>query len=148
MGNCSNISNSQTVALTAGTLTSGFCHTSLQTTYEEFIARTSAAITGDTATFVAGDDTPSSGDQGKLWWKQDSSNCNTPLGWMFYNTTTSAWENAHPVKDDEVTTAKILNNAVTDAKLASGANGIGTRTISTSAASGGSDGDIWYKVAT
>ena len=67
---------------------------------------------------------------------------------MFYNTTTSAWENAHPVKDDEVTTAKILNNAVTDAKLASGANGIGTRTISTSAASGGSDGDIWYKVAT
>jgi len=123
MGNCSNISNSQTVSLTAGTLTSGFCHTSLQTTYEEFIARTSAAITGDTATFVAGDDTPSSGDQGKLWWKQDSSNCNTPLGWMFYNTTTSAWENAHPVKDDEVTTAKILDNNVTLAKLEHGTEG-------------------------
>ena len=123
MGNCSNISNSQTVSLTAGTLTSGFCHTSLQTTYEEFIARTSAAITGDTATFVAGDDTPASGDQGKLWFKQDASSCDTPLGWLVYNTTTSTWVNAHPVKDDEVTTAKILDNNVTLAKLEDGTQG-------------------------
>jgi fermentation-respiration switch protein FrsA (DUF1100 family) len=30
--------------------------------------------------------------------------------------------------------------------LASGSNGIGTRTVSTAAPSGGSDGDIWYQV--
>lgn len=92
MGNCSNISNTQSVSLTAGTITSGFCHTSLQTTYEEFIARTTASLSGNLAGFVAGDDTPSASDQNKLWFKQDSSNCNNPLGWHFYNSSTSAWE--------------------------------------------------------
>lgn len=92
MGNCSNISNTQAVSLTAGTITSGFCHTSLQTTYEEFIARTTASLSGNLAGFVAGDDTPSASDQDKLWFKQDASNCNNPLGWHFYNSSTSAWE--------------------------------------------------------
>tara|TARA_Y100001973_G_C5203030_1_gene339275 strand:- start:2455 stop:3216 length:762 start_codon:yes stop_codon:yes gene_type:complete len=92
MGNCSNISNTQSVSLTAGTITSGFCHTSLQTTYEEFIARTTASLSGNLAGFVAGDDTPSASDQNKLWFKQDASNCNNPLGWYFYNSSTSAWE--------------------------------------------------------
>lgn len=92
MGNCSNISNTQSVSLTAGTITSGFCHTSLQTTYEEFIARTTASLSGNLAGFVAGDDTPSASDQNKLWFKQDASNCNNPLGWHFYNSSTSAWE--------------------------------------------------------
>lgn len=92
MGNCSNISNTQSVSLTAGTITSGFCHTSLQTTYEEFIARTTASLSGNLAGFVAGDDTPSSSDQDKLWYRQNASNCNDHLGWHFYNTTSSAWE--------------------------------------------------------
>lgn len=92
MGNCSNISNTQSVSLTAGTITSGFCHTSLQTTYEEFIARTTASLSGNLAGFVAGDDTPSASDQDKLWYRQNASNCNDPLGWHFYNTTSSAWE--------------------------------------------------------
>ena len=92
MGNCSNISNTQSVSLTAGTITSGFCHTSLQTTYEEFIARTTASLSGNLAGFVAGDDTPSASDQDKLWYRQSASNCNDHLGWHFYNTTSSAWE--------------------------------------------------------
>ena len=92
MGNCSNISNTQSVSLTAGTITSGFCHTSLQTTYEEFIARTTASLSGNLAGFVAGDDTPSASDQDKLWYRQNASNCNDHLGWHFYNTTSSAWE--------------------------------------------------------
>lgn len=92
MGNCSNISNTQSVSLTAGTITSGFCHTSLQTTYEEFIARTTASLSGNLAGFVAGDDTPSASDQDKLWYRQNASNCNDHIGWHYYNTSTSAWE--------------------------------------------------------
>jgi hypothetical protein len=46
-----------------------------------------------------------------------------------------------------VTTAGIADNAITSAKLAAGSNGYGVRTVSTSSPSGGSDGDIWYKVS-
>ena len=137
MGNCSNINNTQTVSLTSGTITSGFCHTSLQTTYEEFIARTSASLSGNVAAFTAGDDTPSASDQNKLWWKQDASNCNTPLGWFHYNTSNSSWENAHPVKDDEVTTAKILDSNVTTAKLADNA-------VTLAKLEDGTQGDLIY----
>ena len=132
MGNCSNISNTQSVSLTAGTITSGFCHTSLQTTYEEFIARTTASLSGNLAGFVAGDDTPSASDQDKLWYRQNASNCNDPLGWHFYNTTSSAWEVV----------------PVTDSMFPTGSNATGIKTISTASPSGGSSGDIWYKVAT
>ena len=58
-------------------------------------------------------------------------------------------------QSDIVDTAQIVDAAVTDAKIADGAvtsvkmdtttNGFGTRTVSTSDPSGGSDGDIWYK---
>ena len=91
MGNCSNISNTQTVSLSSGTITSGFCHTSLQTTYEEFIARTTASLSGNLAGFTAGDDTPDAGDQDKLWFKQNASDCNDALGWYYYNTTSTSW---------------------------------------------------------
>ena len=87
MGNCSNISTTQAVSLTAGTLTSGFCHTSLQSTYEEFINRTEAQLSRNVAGFVAGDDTPNEADQDKLWFKQDGSNCYAPLGWHYWNGT-------------------------------------------------------------
>ena len=92
MGNCSNITNSQTVALTAGTLTSGFCHSSLQSTFEEFVSKTTGSLSGNLAGFTAGDDTPAAGDQNKLWYKQDGTDCNKPGAWYFYNGTTSAWE--------------------------------------------------------
>ena len=98
MANCSNLLNTQSVSLTAGTLTAGFCHTNLQTTYEEFITKTTAAIsaggTTNVGSFTAGDDTPASGDQGKLWFKQNPSDCNAPLGWFHYNAGASpaAWE--------------------------------------------------------
>jgi hypothetical protein len=49
--------------------------------------------------------------------------------------------------DDAVTTSKIIDGAVTSAKMATTTNGYGTRTVSTSDPSGGSDGDIWYKVS-
>jgi hypothetical protein len=91
MGNCSNISNTQTVTLDHGTLTSGFCHNSLQTTYEEFIDRTTGSLGGNMAAFTAGDDTPASGDQDKLWMKQNASTC-VPEGWQWYNGSSSAWE--------------------------------------------------------
>ena len=45
------------------------------------------------------------------------------------------------IADDAITTAKIADDAVTDAKILS------KKTVSTSAPSGGSDGDVWYKVA-
>ena len=45
------------------------------------------------------------------------------------------------VLDANITTAKIANDNVTDAKILS------KKTVSTSAPSGGSDGDVWYKVA-
>ena len=91
MGNCSNITNTQTVTLASGTLTSGFCHNDLQTTYEEFISKTTGALGGNMAAFTAGDDTPASGDQDKLWMKQDASTC-VPEGWHWYNGSSSAWE--------------------------------------------------------
>jgi hypothetical protein len=47
--------------------------------------------------------------------------------------------------DDWVTTDRITDGAVTSAKMASTTNGYGTRTVSTSDPSGGSDGDVWYK---
>lgn len=101
MANCSNLLTSQSVSLTAGTLTEGFCHTSLQTTYEEFIARTTAAISaGGTTTlgsFTAGDDTPSASDQGKLWFKQDASDCNNIHGWHYYNAASSLANKWEPV---------------------------------------------------
>ena len=87
MGNCSNISNTQAVSLTAGTLTSGFCHTSLQTTYEEFINRTTAQLSQSVAGFVAGDETPNPNDQNKLWFKLDPNSCYAPLGWYYWNGT-------------------------------------------------------------
>lgn len=43
------------------------------------------------AAFTAGDDTPTSGDQGKLWMKQNASTC-LPEGWHWYNGNSSAWE--------------------------------------------------------
>jgi hypothetical protein len=49
------------------------------------------------------------------------------------------------IVDDAVTTAKIEDGAVTSVKMDTTTNGFGTRTVSTSDPSGGSDGDIWYK---
>ena len=98
MANSSNLLNTQSISLTAGTLTAGFCHTNLQTTYEEFISKTTAATeaggTTNVASFTAGDATPVSGDQGKLWFKQNPSDCNAPFGWYHYNAGASpaAWE--------------------------------------------------------
>jgi hypothetical protein len=48
------------------------------------------------------------------------------------------------IVDDAVTTAKIEDGAVTSVKMDTTTNGFGTRTVSTSDPSGGSDGDIWY----
>ena len=47
-----------------------------------------------------------------------------------------------------VDTAQIVSGAVTSAKLEANSNGKGTRTVSTSDPSGGSNGDIWYKYET
>lgn len=53
---------------------------------------------------------------------------------------------AADIATDAVETLKIRNGAVTSAKLETGSNGKGKRTVSTSTPSGGSDGDIWYVI--
>ena len=45
----------------------------------------------------------------------------------------------------QVATTPFVTTAITNAEPASGENGYGTRTISTSAPTGGSDGDIHYR---
>lgn len=45
-----------------------------------------------------------------------------------------------------VGTSDITDGSITSAKCATTINGYGTRTVSTSSPTGGSDGDIWYKV--
>lgn len=101
MPNCTAISNTQTVDLTAGTLTSGFCHETLQLTFNEFVAKTTGQLAGNMAAFTAGDDTPSGDDQDKLWFKQDGTPGNdcVPVdgGWHWYNANAApaAWESVH-----------------------------------------------------
>ena len=51
-------------------------------------------------------------------------------------------------QSDIVDTAQIVDAAVTSAKLEDNSNGKGTRTVSTSAPSGGANGDIWYRYTT
>lgn len=101
MPNCTAISNTQTVDLTAGTLTSGFCHETLQLTFNEFVSKTTGQLAGNMAAFTAGDDTPSGDDQDKLWFKQDGTPGNdcVPIdgGWHWYNANAApaAWEPVH-----------------------------------------------------
>ncbi len=49
-------------------------------------------------------------------------------------------------QSDIIGTPQIVDAAVTDAKIADGLNAKGTRTVSTSAPTGGANGDIWYRV--
>ena len=105
MPTCTAISNTQTVELSALTLTSGFCHSTLQLTHEEFVNRTTGQLAGNMAAFMAGDETPT--EQDKLWFKQDGTggaHC-VPVdgGWHWYNGNTAEWE---PVKEN-VTTSPI-----------------------------------------
>lgn len=103
MPTCTAIANTQTVELTAGTLTTDFCHETLQLTFDEFVSKTTGQLAGNMAAFTAGDDTPSGDDQDKLWFKQDGSggaDC-VPIegGWHWYNANAApaAWE---PVRED------------------------------------------------
>lgn len=98
MPNCNSISNTQTVTITGSTLTSGFCHTSLQSTFDEFITKTSGTLGSYNASFFAGDwdpDGPSgmppSENNSKLWFRVDANDCDKPLGWYMYSSDTSSW---------------------------------------------------------
>ena len=84
------------VTLTAGSLPGNFCHTSWQSTLNQFVSSTSVSFSGG-ALFTAGASTPSSSDQNKLWCKLDGSD--NVLGWYWYDG--DSWE-AVPVP---VTTA-------------------------------------------
>jgi hypothetical protein len=44
-----------------------------------------------------------------------------------------------------ITSSNITDGTIVSADISSSINGYGTRTVSTSAATGGSDGDVWYK---
>ena len=63
----------------------------------------------------------------------------------FAATTASAGTNTTQVATTQFTTSAITAN--NPAETGAGSNGYGTRTISTGAASGGSDGDIHYQVS-
>ena len=88
MPTCTTITNGATLAITAETLTAGFCHTSLQATHTEFAAKTTINHLG--SSFTSGITTPNSGDQDKLWMKLDSDS--RPLGWYYYDSCNSAWQ--------------------------------------------------------
>ena len=47
----------------------------------------------------------------------------------------------------DTNTTQVATTAYVQTEIGAGKNGHGDRTVSTSAASGGSDGDIWYQVA-
>jgi len=47
----------------------------------------------------------------------------------------------------DTNTTQVATTAYVQAEIGAGKNGHGDRTVSTSAASGGSNGDIWYQVA-
>ena len=51
-----------------------------------------------------------------------------------------------PTAAADTNTTQIATTAYVQTEIGSGTNAYGTRTVSTSAPSGGSDGDIWYKV--
>lgn len=82
------ITNDDNLTVTALTLTSGFCHTSLQDTHDEFAGKTQVANLG--AAFTASSATPGGTDNNKLWVKMDSTDSN-PLGFWFHETT-RGWE--------------------------------------------------------
>jgi|DEB0MinimDraft_10_1074344.scaffolds.fasta_scaffold00810_9 hypothetical protein len=58
---------------------------------------------------------------------------------------TTAMVQSALAQSDIVDTAQIVDGAVTSAKMDTTTNGFGTRTVSTSAPSGGANGDIWYR---
>ena len=47
----------------------------------------------------------------------------------------------------DTNTTQVATTAYVQTEIGAGKNGHGDRTVSTSAASGGSNGDIWYQVA-
>lgn len=79
------ITNDDNLAITSLDLSSGFCHTSLQTTHDEFNLKTTVANLG--AAVHVGTTSPATT---KLWVKVDGTG--NPTGLHFYNTLTSAWE--------------------------------------------------------
>jgi len=97
----------------------------------------STGATGATGpTGAAGPGVATAGSTGQVLLKNSGTNYDT------------AWGAVGPtgIANDAVTTIKILDANVTDAKLAAGLNGKGTRTVSSSAPTGGANGDVWYKV--
>ena len=53
-----------------------------------------------------------------------------------------------PTAAANTNTTQIATTAYVQTEIGSGTNAYGTRTVSTSAPSGGSDGDIWYRYET
>jgi len=89
--NCSNIADTISINITNTDLPPGFCHESMDATLDAFVVTMSATVDGNAASFTAGDGEPPQGDRNKLWFKQDGSSC-APLGWHWWNGTTTAWE--------------------------------------------------------
>ena len=77
------ITTGGTVTLTAGTLDSTFCHTTWQSTLDEFVDATSVSFNGG-ALFTASSSTPSSSDENKLWCKMAVGDADV-LGWYYYD---------------------------------------------------------------
>ena len=74
-----------TVTLTAGNLPTNFCHTSWQSTLNNFVSSTSVSFTNG-ALFAAGASAPTETD--RLWCKLDGSD--NVLGWYWYDG--DSWE--------------------------------------------------------
>ena len=139
--NCSDIATTTAVALNAGTLGTTFCHENMQTTYNTMFTSATASFPG--GAFVAGDGTPDSGDQNKLWLKQDGTTCEA-LGWYYYDST---WK-AVRVPDDALRAQSGLvadtysSVAVTTKGIVTGGN---KTTVTEGDPTGGANGDFHYK---
>ena len=145
MADCSNLTNTTVVNLTKGTLPGGFCHSSLQDTYEKFIeATTAATIIG--STYVTTDDTPT-GHEDRAWLKQDGSACADPLGWYYHDGTD--WSNPVPVPVAALTGASGVTagtyGGVTVAATGIVTAGTSVVTVTTGEPTGGANGDFHYK---
>ena len=146
MANCSNLTNTTNVTLTAGLFPGDFCHSTMAATYAQFFDSTitTAAATG--ATYWTGDDTPSTTD--RAWLKQDGSSCTVPLGWYYHNGSTSTWA-AVPVPVSALTGASGVTagtyGGVTVAATGIVTAGTSQTTVTTGDPTGGANGDFHYK---
>jgi len=140
--NCSDIATTTSVALNAGTLGATFCHEDMQTTYNTMFTSATASFPG--GAFVVGDGDPDSGDQNKLWLKQDGTTCEA-LGWYYYDSTWKAVRVPVTALNGASGVTAGTYGGVTVAATGIVTAGTSQTTVTTGDPTGGANGDFHYK---